>query len=259
MSEFVRVSVDGAVAEIVIDRPKALNALNPDVLAGLDAACATVEANNDLRCVIITGAGEKAFVAGADIAVMAGMTTAEADAFARRGHAIMHRIEALPVPVIAAVNGFALGGGCELALACDIIYASETAKFGQPEVKLGLIPGFGGTVRLGRKVGYGAAAEWIFSGEIYDAQTAAKVGLVQNVVAPGELLGKVRALAATIAKRSPVAVRAAKHAMQVGMGTDPHTAGTIEVLSFGQLFGTADMREGTKAFVEKREPAFTGR
>ncbi|HSI04141.1 MAG: enoyl-CoA hydratase/isomerase family protein [Myxococcota bacterium] len=259
MSEFVRVSVEGAVAEIVIDRPKALNALNPDVLAGLDAACATVEGNKDLRCVIITGAGEKAFVAGADIAVMASMTTAEADAFARRGHAIMHRIEALPVPVIAAVNGFALGGGCELALACDIIYASETAKFGQPEVKLGLIPGFGGTVRLGRKVGYGAAAEWIFSGDIYDAQTAAKIGLVQNVVPPGELMGKVRALAQTIAKRSPVAVRAAKHAMQVGMGTDPHTAGNIEVLSFGQLFGTADMREGTKAFVEKREPTFTGR
>ncbi len=259
MSELVRVSVEGAIAEVVIDRPKALNALNPEVLAGLDAACAAIEANRDLRCVIITGAGEKAFVAGADIAVMANMTPAEADAFARRGHAVMHRIEALPVPVIAAVNGFALGGGCELALACDIIYASEHAKFGQPEVKLGLIPGFGGTVRLGRKVGYGAAAEWIFSGDIYDAATAARIGLVQAVVSPGELMAKVRGLAGTIAKRSPVAVRAAKHAMQVGMGTDPHTAANIEVLSFGQLFGTEDMREGTKAFVEKRDPSFTGR
>lgn len=259
MSELVRVSVEAAVATITIDRPKALNALNPQVLSELDAACAQLDANADLRCAIITGAGEKAFVAGADIAAMSAMSPAEADAFARRGHAVMHRLETLPVPVIAAVNGFALGGGCELALACDVIYASDNAKFGQPEVKLGLIPGFGGTVRLPRKVGYGAAAEWILSGEIYDAATALRIGLVQAVVPAAELMGKARALAQTIAKRSPVAVRAAKHAMQVGIGTDPATASSVEVLSFGQLFATADMREGTKAFVEKRDPIFTGR
>jgi enoyl-CoA hydratase len=259
MSELVRVCVEAAVATITIDRPKALNALNPQVLSELDAACAHLEANAELRCAIITGAGEKAFIAGADIAAMSAMSPVEADTFARRGHAVMHRIETLPVPVIAAVNGFALGGGCELALACDIIYAADNAKFGQPEVKLGLIPGFGGTVRLPRKVGYGAAAEWILSGEIYDAATALRIGLVQAVVPAAELMGKVRALAQTIAKRSPVAVRAAKHAMQVGIGTDPTTASSVEVLSFAQLFGTADMREGTKAFVEKRDPVFVGR
>ncbi len=259
MSELVRVVIENGVAEVTIDRPKALNALNPQVIDELDHEFAKVEMDASLRCVIITGAGEKAFVAGADIAAMSAMAPAEADTFARHGHHVMHRIEALPVPVIAAVNGFALGGGCELALACDIIYASDNAKFGQPEVKLGLIPGFGGTVRLQRKIGYGAAAEWIFGGEIYDAATALRVGLAQAVVPQSELLGKARALAQTIAKRAPLAVRASKRSMLMGGGTDPMTASGIEVLSFSQFFGTADMREGTKALVEKREASFTGK
>lgn len=257
--ETIRISSEGDVHMLAVDRPKALNALNPTVIAEMTAALDHLAGQADARALIITGMGEKAFVAGADIAAMTEMTPAQADSFARAGHALMARIESLPIPVIAAVNGFALGGGCELALACDIIYASETAKFGLPEVKLGLIPGFGGTVRLARKVGYGNAAELIFSGEMIDAQRALALGLAQAVIPAAELAARAKGLAQTIASRGPLAVRAAKRALVTGMSTNPLTAAQIELMAFAGLFGTDDMREGTKAFVEKRAPSFNGR
>lgn len=256
--ETIKISSEGGVHTLTVDRPKALNALNPTVFAEMATALEHLAGLSDARVLIITGGGEKAFVAGADIAAMTTMNSAQADSFARAGHAVCDRIESLPIPVIAAVNGFALGGGCELALACDIIYASETAKFGLPEVKLGLIPGFGGTVRLARKIGYGAAAELVFSGEMIDAKRAHELRLAQAVVPAAELMGRVKGLAETISKRGPLAVRAAKRTIMTGMSTNPHTAANIELMGFASLFGTHDMREGTTAFVEKREAKFTG-
>ncbi len=257
--ETLKLQQDGGVAEITLSRPKALNALNEKLLGELEAALDALAKDASLRCVVLTGEGEKAFVAGADIAEMSAMTPLEAEAFAALGHRVFRKIEELPVPVLAAVNGFALGGGCELVLACDVAWASERAKFGQPEVKLGLIPGFGGSVRLARKVGMGAAGEWIYTGEMYDAQQAKALGLVRDVFAPADLLPKVRAVAQTIAKRAPVAVRAAKRVLVGGVGTDLVTALALERASFGSLFASEDVREGTKAFLEKREPRFQGR
>lgn len=255
-AEFVKVEKAGGIAEVVIDRPKALNALNRQVLAELGAVFHGLQTDELLRCVILTGAGSKAFVAGADIAEMATLEPPEAEAFARQGHELFATIERLPVPVLAAVNGFALGGGCELVLACDIAYASENAKFGQPEVKLGLIPGFGGTVRLPRKIGYAAAAEWILAGDIHTAASARELGLVREICAPDGLMPRVREVAKTIASRAPLAVRAAKRAMLQGLAVDPASAGQLEQWAFGTLFSTQDLREGTRAFVEKREPAW---
>lgn len=256
MADLVHVERDGFVAQVTIDRPEALNALNEQVLAELAAAVDTI-ANSDLRAVILTGAG-KAFVAGADIVQMSTMSAGEALAYAEKGHALLERIEALPQPVIAAVNGFALGGGCELALACDLIYASEKAKFGQPEVKLGLMPGFGGAVRLPRKVGVSAASEWILTGELYSAEQAKAIGLVQEVLAPDALMPHCRRIAETIASRAPRAVAGSKHLLTVGMGLSRAEAAALERQRFSELFETADMREGTTAFVEKREPSFKG-
>lgn len=257
--ETIRTSSDGDVHTLTIDRPKALNALNPQVVDELMTALNHLAGQDAAKALIITGAGPKAFVAGADIAAMTEMSSAQAESFARAGHALAARIESLPVPVIAAVNGFALGGGCELALACDIIYASENAFFGLPEVKLGLIPGFGGTVRLARKIGYGAAAELIFGADPIDAKRALELGLVQSVVPQAELSAKAKSLADAIAKRGPLAIRAAKRALVTGMSTNPLSAAQIELMQFSSLFGTADMREGTKAFLEKREAKFTGK
>ncbi|MBI5510137.1 MAG: enoyl-CoA hydratase/isomerase family protein [Deltaproteobacteria bacterium] len=256
--ETLKVDVAERVAEITIVRPKALNALNRQVVAELEAALEKLRALPALACVILTGQGEKAFIAGADIAEMSGMAPSAALEFARAGHRVLGLLESFPVPVLAAVNGFALGGGCEVALACDVVYASDNAKFGQPEVKLGLIPGFGGCVRLPRKIGLGAAAEWIFTGEIYNAVAAKEVGLVREVVPQAELLPKVRGIAKLIAMRAPLAVRAAKKAMVAGLSTNPEAAATIEQLSFGQMFNSKDAREGTKAFLDKRDPQFTG-
>lgn len=185
--ELVQVDLNGTVATLTINRPKALNALSSSVVSELHSALDALETlvpDSTLRCLIVTGAGDRAFVAGADIAGMVGMTPEEASAYAATTHAAFHRLAVFPTPVLAAVNGFALGGGCELAQACDIIYASETAKFGQPEVKLGLMPGFAGTVRLPRKVGLAAAAEWTFTGEIYSAADAKEVGLVHKILPP---------------------------------------------------------------------------
>lgn len=245
----------GPVTEVVITRPKALNALNQTVLAELDQVLAHLEKQAELRCMILTGDG-KAFVAGADISHMADASVAEAEAFAAQGQQVFDRLEQLPVPVIAAVNGFALGGGCELALACDLIYASTKAKFGQPEVKLGLMPGFGGTVRLPRKIGQGAAREWIFTGEMVSAEAAKDAGLVREVLDSDALMPRVREIAGIIAQRAPLAVRACKRVLT--QATNPAVATHLERWSFANLFGSADTREGTRAFMEKREPNFKG-
>jgi enoyl-CoA hydratase len=206
----------------------------------------------------MTGAG-KAFCAGADIEEMRGMSTIDAKRYSEQGHALGAFIEELPFPVIAAVNGFALGGGCELALSCDFIYASDVAKFGQPEVNLGVIPGFGGTQRLARRVGIGMARELIYSGEIIAADKALAIGLANAVIAKDELLPRVRALATTIAGKAPLAIAQAKRATLRGADRDLTVANELEAQAFAMLFGTSDQREGMKAFVEKRKPEYTGR
>ena len=257
-TEAVLVSFDNGIAELIINRPQALNALNKDVLHALEQRLAEVQEKSDVRALIITGAGEKAFVAGADIAAMTKMSPQDASEFAKLGHRVFNAIEHCPVPVLAAVNGFALGGGCELAIACDAIYASSRAKFGQPEVKLGLIPGFGGSVRLAKRIGYGAASEWIYGGDIYDAQEALRLGLVVRVYEPNELHEKVREVARTIASRAPLAVRAAKKVIRAAQERSHHDALNYEVETFSPLFASADTQEGVRAFVEKRNAEFKG-
>ena len=259
MSEsFVRVQVNGAVARITIDRAEKLNALDAAVLARLGAVLDEVKQDRDVRCAVLTGAG-KAFVAGADIEGMKGMGEAEARGFSDLGHRVFAAIEALHFPVIAAVNGFALGGGCELALACDFIHASEKAKLGQPEVKLGVIPGFGGTQRLARRVGVARARELIYSGAMIDAAEALRIGLVNAVHPHEELLPKVDALAATIAQMGPVAVARAKDVLREGEGRPLHDANPLEVAAFAACFTSEDQKEGMAAFLEKRPAKFAGR
>jgi enoyl-CoA hydratase len=210
----------------------------------------------EVRAVLLTGAGEKAFVAGADIAAMSKLGPAEAAGFAALGHRVMNALESLPVVTIAAVNGFALGGGCELAMACDLIYASEKARFGQPEVNLGLIPGFGGTQRLSRRVGLMRAKEMIFSGEVYDAATARAAGLCLEVLAPEKLLEHARAKARLIASRGPAAVALCKKVMQHGADHPLPQALDGERLAFASLFAGDEAREGMAAFLEKRPARF---
>ncbi len=258
-SELVKVSVTDAIATLTIDRPKALNALDGAVLDALDGAVSGLERASEVRALILTGAGEKAFVAGADIKAMSELGPAEARAFSDRGQRLFARIEALPYPVIAAVNGFALGGGLELALTADLIYASENAKLGQPEVNLGLIPGFGGCMRLGRSIGRQAAAELIMTGETIDAARAHALGLVVAVFPQARLMEEVSAVARKIASRGPLAVRAAKRVLARALELDPASAAVLEQQEFAQLFVSADQREGCRAFLDKRAPAFTGR
>ena len=207
---------------------------------------------------LVTGAGEKAFVAGADIAEMQDLTPPQAQAFAEMGGALGSSIETSAHAWIAAVNGFALGGGCELALACDFIYASETAKFGQPEVKLGVIPGFGGTQRLARRVGIGRARELCYTGDLIAADEAARIGLVNAVAPYAELMGKVRAVAEKIAQKGPLAVAQCKRVMLRGADVPLPVAAELEAQAFASLFGSADQREGMAAFLAKRKAAFTG-
>jgi enoyl-CoA hydratase len=249
---------DGA-AVVTINRPAALNALNVEVLEELAAAFAELKGNDAVACVILTGSGAKAFVAGADIAAMQPLDAVAAVHFARRGHALLNDIEKFPKPVIAAVNGFALGGGCELAMACDIRIAAENARFGQPEVNLGVIPGFGGTLRLSRLVGKGRAKELIFTGDMVDAQEAYRIGLVNKVVAAEDLLATARSMAAKIASKGPVALRFAKESVDNGLEMDLDRAGRFEADLFGLCFATADQKEGMLAFLEKRPAKFTGR
>lgn len=262
MTEFVRTETVDRIATITIDRPDALNALSPEVLvqlaAAVDAIATRLQAGDDaVRGVILTGAGGRAFVAGADIRAMSSMTAAEGEQIGRLGQALSTAIEALPVPVIAAVDGVALGGGCELAMACDLIFATQISRFGQPEVKLGLIPGFGGSVRLPRYVGLARARELIYSGRIIDGATAHQYGLVTELFgAHAEMMVAARDTLLGMAANGPGAIAAAKAVLAetVGMGT--HEALDREVTAFGALFGTPEMREGTSAFLEKRSPAF---
>lgn len=250
--------VDG-VALVTINRPKALNALNEDVLNELTEVFTDMKETDSVACVILTGSGAKAFVAGADIAAMQPLNAVDAAHFARLGHVLMNLIESFPKPVIAAVNGFALGGGCELAMACDVRIASENARFGQPEVNLGVIPGFGGTLRLSRLVGKGRAKELIFTGDMVNAQEAFRIGLANKVVAPDDLLAEARSMAAKIASKGPVAVRFAKEAIDNGQEMDQDRAGRFEADLFGLCFATDDQKEGMQAFLDKRPAKFSGR
>jgi len=247
------------IAVITLNRPAVLNALSTALLAELEGALRALDADRGIGAIVITGSGEKAFAAGADIGEFKQIESAAAGAaFARRGQSILRQIARLRLPVIAAVNGFALGGGCELALACDIRIASENARFGQPEVNLGLIPGYGGTQRLTRLVGMGGAMYLCLSGEMIDAEHALRIGLVQRVVPQSELLPEAKRLARVIAGKAPLAVEAAKRAIVAGADTSLDEGIEIEALHFGSVTTTADFREGTAAFLEKRKPKFAG-
>ncbi|HIU44604.1 MAG TPA: enoyl-CoA hydratase/isomerase family protein [Candidatus Ventrousia excrementavium] len=243
---------EGAVGVVTIDRPKALNALNSTVLDELRQAFEAIDLET-VRCVVITGSGEKSFVAGADIGEMSNLTQGEAEAFGKKGNDLFRMIETFPVPVIAAVNGYALGGGCELALCCDIRICSDNAQFGQPEVGLGITPGFGGTQRLVRAVGPGRAKEMIYTARSIKADDALRVGLVNAVYPQAELMPAVMKLAGTIAKNAPIAVRACKKAINEGTQVDMDSAIVIEEKLFGSCFETEDQREGMQAFLEKRK------
>lgn len=258
MSSLVRLDKQAAVAIVTIDRPDALNALNAAVIDAFEAAIGAIEAEAEVRAVVVTGAG-RAFVAGADIAEMKGMTPLEAEAFSARAHRVFGRLEELAIPTIAAVNGFALGGGCELALCCDWIYASTKARIGQPETKLGLIPGFGGTSRLVRRVGLAWAKELVLVAEPIPAEEAARIRLVNRVFEPDALLPAAIAAGEAVAARGPVATRLAKEVMQQGQDADVRTAHALEQRAFGLSFASEDRVEGTTAFVEKRDPSFRGR
>ena len=254
--EPVLVSHDGPVSTITINREKSLNALDRATLEALRRVLDALASRSELRCAILTGAGDRAFVAGADISAMVGMGIEEGRAFADLGDETFAAVEALSVPVIAAVNGFALGGGCELALACDFILASNKAKFGQPEVKLGVIPGFGGTQRLPRRIGLGLARELIYTGRTLGAEDALRIGLVNAVVPREELLPLANKTAREIAAMGPVAVAAAKRVMLDGASVGLPAAVELEALAFADLFGTEDKREGMTAFLEKRAASF---
>ena len=244
---------------LTVNRPKALNALNAGTLDEIAAALARVAADETARVLLITGAGAKAFVAGADIAEMQNATIEQAREFSENGARVMHALEALPVPVIALVNGYALGGGCELALACDWILAADTAIFGQPEVNLGILPGFGGTQRLPRRIGPARALELLTTARQVRADEAAAIGLANHVVPASELGAKGLEMARAIASKAPAAVRLAKQAVQRGASLDLFAACALETDFFAQAFATQDRKEGMSAFLEKRPAKFTGR
>ena len=250
---FVTTEVKGAVEVITIDRPQALNALNPEVLADLKAAFEAVDLKS-IRCIVLTGAGEKSFVAGADIAAMSTMTKAEGEAFSKLGNDLFLQIESFPIPVIAAVNGFALGGGNELAMSCDIRVCSDNAMFGQPEVGLGITPGFGGTQRLARLVGMGMAMQLVYSAFNVKADEALRIGLVNAVYPQAELMDNVLKLAAKIASNAPIAVRHCKQAMNEGIELPIDKAVAVEEKLFGECFETHDQKEGMGCFLSKEKP-----
>lgn len=257
--ENIELAIHDALALITINRPSVLNALSPATMEELDCAIAKIRTHREIRAIVITGAGDKSFVAGADISAMATASPLQAHEFAARGHAILHNLETLPVPVIAAVNGFALGGGCELAMACDIILAAESAVFGQPEVNLGIIPGFGGTQRLARRVGVGQARLLTYTGKRIDAREALRIGLADQVFPLEALLDEAKKLASDIARKSaPLAVASCKRLIAHGADVDLATANAFEVSAFANLFASQDQREGMAAFLEKRKAAFRG-
>lgn len=256
MSDVILLEHKGAISVLTVNRPDKLNALNRAVLEGVESALDDVAANGS-RCLIMTGAG-KAFVAGADIAAMQDMSPEQAQEFSALGHRVGTKMEAQAYPIIAAVNGFALGGGCELSLACDFAYASTKAKFGQPEVKLGVIPGFGGTQRLMRRVGVAMARELAYTGRMIRADEALRIGLVNGVVEPDQLMDKVLEVAGEILGMGPLAVAACKELFISGEGRPLAEANALETAAFGRCFETSDQKEGMAAFVERREAAFTG-
>lgn len=249
----VELNCEGAVGVITINRPEALNALNPQVLSELKVAFEAVD-QSVIRCVILTGAGEKSFVAGADIGAMSTMTKVEGEAFGKLGNDIFLMIESFPLPVIAAVNGFALGGGCEIAMSCDIRLCSDNAMFGQPEVGLGITPGFGGTQRLARLVGMGMAKQMLYTARNIDAAEALRIGLVNAVYPQTELMDAAKKMAATIAKNAPIAVRACKKAVNEGIQVSIDKAVAIEEKLFGDCFETHDQVEGMACFLSKEKP-----
>jgi enoyl-CoA hydratase len=243
----------GHIAIATINRPKALNALNSEVLSDLNELVDTVCADQDIYALVLTGSGDKAFVAGADIGEMSSLTKEGGVAFGKHGNDVFRRIETLPIPTIAAINGFALGGGCELSMSCDIRICSENAVFGQPEAGLGITPGFGGTQRLARLIGAGMAKQLIYTAKNIKADEALRVGLVNAVYAPEELMPAAEKMAETIAKNAPIAVRACKKAINDGLQVDIDKAVVIEEGLFGSCFETADQKEGMGAFLEKRK------
>ena len=262
----IRLELEGAVAVLTIAREKQLNALNLATLREMEQALHSLAAKADapsdeapVRALIVTGAGDKAFVAGADVAEMASMSPVQARAFSGLGHAVFGMLEALQIPTIAAVNGYALGGGCELALACDLIYASQKAKFGQPEVNLGVIPGFGGTQRLTRLLGRQRAKELCFTGDTVDAAHSKEIGLALDVLPPDRLMEHCREVAFRIASKGPLAVSQAKRVIEWGADADLRAASEMERQAFALLFGTDDQKEGMRAFLEKRPARFAGR
>ena len=248
---YIQVSSENHVAVLTIDRPKALNALNSEVLGELEAAIDALDLS-DVRALIITGSGEKSFVAGADIGEMSTLTKAEGEAFGKKGNDVFRKIETLPIPVIAAVNGFALGGGNELAMSCDIRICSDNAVFGQPETGLGITPGFGGTQRLPRIVGVSKAMELILTAKTIGAEEAKAIGLVSEVYPAEELMDKAMELANAICANAQIAVCESKRCIRMGMQTDIHTGSAFEAEAFGVTCGTEDKNEGMGAFLEKR-------
>ncbi len=255
--ENVLLEKEDRLAILYINRPKALNALNKDTLLEIKSAVITVNEDPDIDVLIITGAGDKAFVAGADISYMKDLSAIEGRAFGALGQEVFMAVEKMEKPVIAAVNGFALGGGCELAMCCDFRIASFKAKFGQPEVGLGITPGFGGTQRLPRLVGSGMAKQLLYTADIIDANEALRIGLVNQTVPPEELMETAKNIANRILSKAQLAVRFCKAAANNGSQTDIDRAMEIEADVFGLCFATADQKEGMGAFVDKRKPEFT--
>jgi enoyl-CoA hydratase len=257
--ENILVESRDSIAVVTLNRPKALNVLNRALLAELDSALDAIAADSAIRAVILTGSGEKAFAAGADIQELAQLSAVEGQQLALRGQRIFSKLENLGKPVIAAINGFALGGGCELALACTLRIASETAKLGQPEVKLGLIPGYGGSQRLPRLVGKGAALKLILTGDVIPAAEALRIGLVEEVVPPADLLPRAEQIAQAVAAQAPLAIAKCLEAVHAGYDLPLDQALAHEAALFGLCCGTGDKAEGTRAFLEKRVPKWQGR
>ena len=258
MSELVKIERDGEVAILTLNRPEALNALDRASLHAIGQAIEGVSKDSCVRALVVTGEG-RAFAAGADIAEMRALSPIEGEAFSRLGHETFAALEALTIPTIAAVNGFALGGGCELALACDWIYASEKARFGQPEVSLGLIPGFGGTSRLTRRVGVAWAKELVLGGNPIRAEEALRIGLANRVFSGEDLLAKAIASGRSAGSRGPVAVALAKRVIEEAQDANIRTAHALEQQAFGLVFASDDRLEGMDAFLEKRDPVFSNR
>jgi len=257
--ENILVETNQGITTITFNRPKALNALNSALLEEFSQALDMVASDEDIRVLVLTGAGEKSFVAGADITQLAQLDALSSKVFIHKGLSIINKLTDLPIPVIAAVNGFALGGGLEIAMACDFIYASENASFGQPEIKLGLIPGYGGTQRLPRIIGAAQAKELLFTGKMLKAQAALELGIINTIVSPEELMDKVNAVALEMASMGKVALRAIKQTVNFGLNADLATGLRIETDAFAITMASEDAKEGTSAFLEKRKPNFSGK